>query len=465
MVFTSTALGLCFWSRLWPKVWGGGTTIFKELPLITVLILSLLFRLYNLDSLPAVVNGDESGSLIHPIQILFAPRLNLFSLTHDYSVSYIIYLPKALALSIFGQSHALFAARLVTVFFSLGTLMGFYLLIRRHVSPLCAFLATLLLSTNIIFLSFSRVSWINMDSAFFSIWLFYFLDNYLDRYLVPLIICGAALLFEYMGGRAFLLSLPIFFVAQAIQTRSFAHLNRLAVITMGIFLVFLPQLKEIINQPDLYFRRAQSVFIFESPRQISSPLWKTLSTQTVALIRGLFIFDPAVSRLSIENQRLLPPLSSGLSPILAAFYVSGIFLVMFKNKGHRFWLVPLSINLLLIQFSTTLIPSWGRALPVFPVIFLFIAISLNTLLEKFPSLRVARMVVALMVFGLSLSGLAAYFGWVNQPEFVRVNEPVIRLSHFPLWLQWQKNYVQKNAYPFDAYYWQKTLLPRLVPQY
>lgn len=428
----------------------------KNWPIVLVLLFSLGTRLYRISTVPSVINGDESGSLVHPLQILYYPGLNIWTLTHDGSVSYLVYLPKAAVIAIFGLVRALPAVRLVTGFFSLGALLGFYLLVRKYVSQTPAVLATLLLSANVIFFTFSRAAWINMDSVFFGVWFFYLLDNYKPGYLGPLVACCAGLLFEYMGGRVFLACLPIFFTARAINDRSARPLGQMFLIAVLSLVIFLPQLAKIINNQSDYLRRARSVMITDF-----SP--KTVLTQAGYVINGLIFFDPGTARLSIENQRLLPPNTSGLSPALVPIYLTGILLTAVKKGGNRFWFWPLALNLIFIQLPTALVPSWGRALPVYPVIFLFIAVGIEGILQKMKFKKVVIATAWAIAGIIIIMDITEYFGWVSTREFSRASEPVIQLADVPNWLAWQKKYAQESKFPFDAYYWQRVMLPSISP--
>jgi len=60
-------------------------SIFTFAGTLFVFVFLLYIRIYRLDTIPGVLNGDETSGILHPLQLYYG-KLTVFNLTHDGSV-------------------------------------------------------------------------------------------------------------------------------------------------------------------------------------------------------------------------------------------------------------------------------------------------------------------------------------------------------------------------------------------
>lgn len=433
-----------------------------------ILVLSLILRIWKLDNVPAVVNGDEAGSILHPIQIILGKTGGIFSFTHDGSISYIAFLIKAIFLLALGLEHSLLSARLVTCFFSLGALVPFFLLLRRKVGSPIALMLTFALSGNYWFLNFSRLSWIAMDNVFFGLWSIFFLERMMRLGKLKDFILGgifsALILYNYMGGRIYFLAIVISLLIWLFLNKKGSFKEKfikVAIYLLLTFVVFLPQLPMIIKNKDNYTLRAKSIYIFsqETPYYGYLPQDKLhiLLHQLGYSLRGFFLFDPRISAEGIENQRLLPPGHAAVNIFVSLFFWWGLVVSVFRKKGDFSWWLIMVLNLFLLQMPSVYVPSWSRGLGVLPIIYLFAGLGAENVCQFF----LRKRQLALMVFGtivvlFSASDFFIYWHWVNSERFKDTQRPTIEASEVLAWQRAQIKYGKDHLYPFTFYDWLDT---------
>jgi hypothetical protein len=223
--------------------------------LALIFSVSLLARLWKLVLIPPVVNGDESGGLIHTLTIAMGKSDSLFQLTRDGSVSYVTYLEKSLMLRLVGRDGVLIAVRTTTALFSVGALVPFYLLASKRMSWTIPLSSTLLFSFSSWYVNFSRLSWIAMDSVFYAMWLFYFVERmtvsrgWLSGAGAGL--SGALILYGYNGGKVFLVGAaaqPLYWVTHPPEKVGVRE-KAVRVLVVGVLAAgaYLPQIAVILE--------------------------------------------------------------------------------------------------------------------------------------------------------------------------------------------------------------------------
>jgi 4-amino-4-deoxy-L-arabinose transferase-like glycosyltransferase len=440
----------------------------EKLFLIVVLIYAFLIRVWKLAVLPSVVNGDESGSIIHPLQILLGKVPSLFNLTHDGSVSYLVYYPKALSISLLGLGNSLFAVRLVTVLMSVAALIPFYLLIRSRTNSTLSLVITVAFASNYWYLNFSRLSWINVDSVFWSLLSLWIMEKIIKRGRLRDFLMGGVLsalvFYNYMGGRIYFFAAGITLLFWLLSGRQRAvFLKRIKKISLYFIvctLVFLPQLLVIAKNPNQYLIRAKTLSVFSQqglyyghqPQEYT----KILLHQFNYSLKGFLFFDPPVSSEGIENQRLVPPGKAAVNGLIKLFFWGGLLISLFKKKGHFLWWLIYGLNILLLQIPSVFVPAWGRAIGVIPIIYLFAGLAAEEL-YSFLKTKLGGWLLVLLVLVFLISSyfdFSTYWQWVDSQSFNLAQRPTIEVSQFQDWQRHQIKWIKAGRFPFTFYQWQ-----------
>lgn len=437
----------------------------RRIVLTAVLLISVFYRFYSLSSMPSVVNGDETGSVIHSWQILLG-QLGPFDLTHDGSVPALVYYPKALVIAFLGIDNSLFAVRTVTAIFSLLTLIIFYFIVSEEIAFLPAVLITFMLSSSYWLLNFSRISWVAVDNVFFGL-LFYFLlkKNLFQEKIILAIftgLIGALVFIGYMGGKIYLLSGFVFLLI------NLSRANRRKILTPGLIIFILllsvsPFIFTIFHNLEFYLIRAKTLSIFNLPFPYyginPGDSVSILKHQLEFVFRGFVVFDKKVSNEGIENLRLLPLGAPCVNVLVQILFYTGIVIAFAKKKGHFFIMVYL-LNIFLLQIPSVLIPSWSRALGTLPAIYYFAGFSLNELFllfrgrTKFRAYLLSFLTV-ISVTAFSFGDWQIYFNWVNSKVFKEAQEPSIKTDELSRWQKAQYQRIKNTGMSFTIYEWRQ----------
>jgi hypothetical protein len=439
-----------------------------------IIIYSFVIRLYKLSSIPSVINGDEVGSIIHPLQILINKSGNIFSLTHDHSISYVVYLFKALSIVIFGVQNSLFAVRLTTVIISILTLIPFYQILKGHVNKSVALITTFAFSSNYWFSNFSRLSWIAVDCLLPGLYLLLYTEkaikeNRIKNYIFVAVL-SAIVLYNYMGGRIFFLAsfIILFFNLFTSKNKKVKKkLKNFVFYIASTFLLFLPQFIVILKNPSLYLLRANSINVF----RLNNLYYGISPDNKIALIkhqisyavRGFIFFDSKVAAEGVENQRLIPNASSGINILIKLLFWMGLIIFLIRKKEDSIWLLVFILNILFLQIPSVYIPSWSRAIGVIPIIYFFAAIALQEVVlftVKFkPKLTsFVYLTIAIILITFSLNDVNRYWTWVKSPNFYAAQQPAIDISNNPIWLDMQIKRIKTNKPIINNYEWNASYL-------
>jgi hypothetical protein len=431
-------------------------TVRANLLLILVLLVALIVRLPFISRIPSVINGDESGSLVHSLQILYTPRLDLFDLTHDGSVSYVVFLPKALAIYLFGLDHSLLAIRLVTALNSVLALIPFYFIILPRLGKPFSVLSVLLFACTPWYLSFSRDSTVNAECLVWGLGLIYIVSRLVVKPSILLTasssLFAVGVLHNYLGGRIYLL------IALLILARNFHKVRYHAFVFLALVLIFFtPQLAKIVPNPTRYFERPAHITIFnmlEPYYHIDPENGLAISLhQIYYLFRGFFLFDPRVSQESIENSRFMPPGSSALPIILTPLFLVGLVSSVWK-RTNLIWISLYFTNLTLLQFPSVYIPNWARGISLLPSLVFFVGYGGLVITRTY---RLTAVFVSVLLIGSALRGVGEYWSWVGTASYNDSQRPSISVTEYPIWQQAQLTRIKIGLSPFTFYQWQDPL--------
>lgn len=439
--------------------------ILEIISLILFFVFALLIRVWNIESIPSVINGDEMGSIVHPYQIITG-KLSLFQLTHDYSVPALIYYPKAFLIILLGINKGLLAARLTTAMFSLLVLFIFYVIVRKEFGFIPSLFSTVLFSSSYWFLNFSRLSWTAVDSVFFGLLFYFFLILSFNKgkwlFFVFSGVSASLVFMNYMGGRIYLLGgfiLGLKYLFQKNGTQKYKLF-----IIVGIFLLTsLPFIKVIFSDFDKYFLRAKSISVFNlnssyynlKPNNLKGILLHQFKYST----DGFFLFKKEVSFEGIENHRLLPLGEPAVNYFTVILFYLGLIFSVVRKKGLFFWLIYL-FNIIFLQIPSIYIPSWSRAIGVLPVIYYFSALGMQEIILICKKLikNINYPIVlslALVVLIFTINDLKTYWKWVVSDEFLSSQEPAVKISELKEWQKCQYQEIREGRSIIITYDWQK----------
>lgn len=434
------------------------------------LILGIIFllaaglRLWQLGEIPATINGDETGSLVHSWQLVLG-QIPPFTLTHDYSVPALIFIPKALMINILGVNNSLIAVRLSTSLFSILGLFMFYLILRKDASFYSAILATLLFSSSYWYLNFSRISWIAVDSVFFGLLFYYLLDTALIKQRsVYAILAGVAATFVWMnfsGGWIYLLAGMLVILPKLIKLRK-KIAQTVVIVGVTFAITSSPMIKTVSTNPEKYFSRTRSRSIFNLTSAYygyqAQDIVGIMGHQLEYALRGFLLFDPEVSNEWVENKRLMPYMKPAINIIVAVMFYVGIAIALLKRKGSFFLLVYI-LNIAILQLLSVYTPGWSRAIGVLPAIYYFAGLgiehisTLSTRLRK-PMARVMPALLLIVSLILAAYDVTVYWDWIQGEDFAEAQEPAIKVNEFARWQSMQLEGLEEGNKPFSIYEWQ-----------
>lgn len=439
------------------------TNLIEICGLILLIGLAFGIRLWNLNTIPGVINGDEAGSVLHPLQILMGLNRSLFELTHDGNISYLIYYPRAILINIFGYGQTLLAVRLVTVIFSLGVILLFYLIAKRYVSKLSAMITTMMLASSYWLLNFSRLSWICIESVFWGLLGMLVLEkikktNEIKFYLIEGILCGI-ILYNYMGGRIYFVAICIYLLAKIFRSKRNGNVAKFIIFTLAVFITFSPQIIEIGKNYTTYIRRPQSLFVLSVTSEYYGidPKNKLsiIGHQIAYGIKGLLFFDSRVSGEGIENQRYVPTSNGAVNKVIFWLFFMGVVVAIIKKKDIGLWLILYLLNIVMFQIPSVMIPSWSRSIGIIPIIYLFAAIGFEELYKILTKNSVIFGTIIVVFIGIQVifSDVKTYFSWVRSDAFLSAQQPSITIREFPEWLDKEIEWMKNGKTPFTFYDW------------
>ncbi len=425
----------------------------EALPLLLVVALAFAVRILLLDQVPTNVMPDEADNMSDVHHILSGTGPDLIGLDWTQLPAFSVYLMaffvKLCGLTVVGM-------RMAAVVTSSLALFPFYLLARRAVQPMPALLSTLLLSTSLWYLNFSRTAWANVYVVPFALLSAYLLLEALDRqkwhtYLLAGVAIGLTL-YGYYAGRAIVAALLLFLPAGLLLRRdrwrsTLAGALLMIVVAGGLFL---PQFQLFQRDWEYTNRRVESVSIFHQKQPYfgeRDPV-RLLGLQTERTIRGFVLLEAD----KFQTPRYTPPGSPPLDYATGALYVAGLLAGLLMLRRTALWYLLLFVPLLATQILSIGTPDTGRAIVVVPAIYLFAGVTLNLLWRFTTAKGVAPLLVSL-VMAICAFNLWWYFDWAVQPATAAARQPAVEYSEFDRWQQAQLERARRGEPGFTVTEW------------
>ncbi|MEK7160277.1 MAG: glycosyltransferase family 39 protein [Patescibacteria group bacterium] len=431
-----------------------------------IIVFSIFIRLFLIDEIPTNITGDESWDLSNVYRIVFAKDITPLTFLGDGSVPAIIYFPVALLIKMFGTSDSILFLRLNIIVYSILSVIAFYFILKEKTSRIISFLFTLLLSSNYVFLNFSRTAWINMISVFSGLFLILFIEKATKEknslwYLIAGIFAGISF-YGYHYGRILTITVFIYlFIILLKNGLKAKDIKGLIIFWLTTLIICLPFLVNIFNDKAFsLLRRPQATFAFSQEKVLGA----STTEQTVFFhqlnytLRGLILFDDSVMSNGVENQRYTPLYTPPVNLVIKILFWGGLIYLIFKRKYGIWWFVFVSI--LITQFLSDLPPNFSRGLFYIPFIYFVSGFFLSEMLKySINSLGVQNyknfiyMYLIIAGFLISLSDINVYFEWMKQPYEYNARQPAIDYREFYVWQDYQINLIKNGQLPIVNQEW------------
>lgn len=432
--------------------------------LLIIIFLSLFIRLFLINTLPVNITGDESWDISHVYRIVFGNDVAPMTFLGDGSVSAIVFYPVAFLISVFGTENSIFFLRLNIITYSLLSLIAFYFLLKKESSTIISLLFTLLLSSNYVFLNFSRTAWVNMMSVFSGLFMILYVEIASKEkkniwYLIAGIFGGTSF-YGYHFGRILVISIIAYLIFDLFLNRfNKQKIKGFIIFILSILLVTLPFLLKIsLSDSQSILRRPNATFAFshDDLSNSSSSIKDVFIHQLSYTLRGFIIFDESIMNEGIENSRYVPSDTSPVNIVIKILFILGLIFFALKKKMSIWWFVIASI--LFTQVISVLPPNFSRGIFYIPVVYFICGIFVYNLILKISSrLRINKNFIYGLIIISSLfifiHDVKLYFSWMKESYVQNVRQPAISYEEFNDWQNYQINIIKSGGYPINNYEW------------
>lgn len=413
--------------------------------MLIVLAVALAVRLYRLDTVPGNLTADETDFFREVYRVLEGNAPGWFYQGQPATLAPLGIYPMAWSVRVFGDS--IVGLRMYAVIFSLATLTAFFLYVRYQFSLVVASAMTLLLSTNLWFLHFSRTGWANMNAAFIAIGVTSLLALGLERgrwwwFMGAGVFVGLAP-WGYVSARIIPVIVAFFLPVALLLYRDrwrqvlwgFGLVAAVSVVMAG------PVLNELRQGMwDSYTARSGIVSIFTG--RSNGEAWRMVPGQVRDSLRGFVLLsnDDDIFRRSTEAVRYAPKGENLFDPVTRALFFVGLIASLWRWRQTALWWF-MFLPLLSIQVFSGGTPDAARGLVMLPTMFLFVALGLHTVL-RWAAITLARWPVAtsaglaaLLIVAVSVSALnvRSYFNWMESDYALRDRGPSVSSEEFEEW--------------------------------
>ena len=258
-------------------------------------LVSTLVRVYEINNIPPLLNGDEASAGLSAVTFLEGSTRNIFGVSWFSFPSLFFYL-QSFFISAFGQTT--FAIRLPSAIAGGLTVLVVYLIGKRMFSERAGLLAAIFLAGSHFHNHFSRIALNNIFDGFWYILCLGMLwDGWKNQRRSSFLIAGLSFglsQYFYASSRILIGIIPIWvFIAIFIQRKKLVgNRTNLALILVAFLVVVLPLSLFFIENPDDFmapFNRVQSLgdWLTAETEIRREPAWKILSDQLIASAKTL----------------------------------------------------------------------------------------------------------------------------------------------------------------------------------
>ncbi len=422
----------------------------ERMALVVVFAFALLVRLIALGSVPNTATADELDFGRNAIAIVSGHGPGFFGFDWTPEPALSIYL---MAASSKALGMSLFTERLVSALFTALSVFPFYALARRRVTIPAALLAATLFVASRWYLHFSRSGWNNAHIVLYMLlgaWaLSLAIERHKKRYWIAFGGCEALLLYGYFSGRTVVLAFSLYLVLVTIGRARHDGGQWVSVVIGGLLatlvcvLLFIPELRTILQNFDAFNNRTKWVYIFNWPLPPGMTKIDLLRHQASLMIRSFFLMDG-----SLGAGRYKAPGQTWLDPVSSLLFLGGLVVSLFRRDLCLLWWCLLLVPLSLTQVLSTGTPDGARGLQAVAPMYLFAALAIDSLLRAFPR-RLWRLELAFPAIAALIvaNNINTYRAWIDTPDSQAVRQPAVLACDFDHWIQLTEHALQVTFAP------------------
>lgn len=418
--------------------------------LLVIIVFGASIRLGDLGNNPSGLQYDEAQNGLKAIEIMESGDHRIFYSGENPQGG--LYL-NALAVSIksFGVNN--FSIKLVSAFFGILTLVGFYFLLKElKFSKLSILLGVFLLTTSFWHLVFSHIVYQEIIIPFVLVWLFYFFFLGIRTTKVPyFLLTGLFLGIGFYSSFPFWVSpllLIVFLVFLAFYKSEFfkKYWKGILIFLLTFLITISPLIFYFYQNPSHLFELKSDNLIFNNPELSTG---EALGRSLVAHINAFFFYGDPNQRHNQAGTPLIPPVWAILFVIGFALSLKDIIfnLINFKKKQVLdklfraallaqiiFWIMLIP-GILIIEN----IPNSLKILGTIPAVMIFILIPFEYILRLRENLKSSenfslkpfrwKILNACLFFLILVVGLAGlvetytyHFIWTKEPKTLQAFE-------------------------------------------
>lgn len=401
-----------------------------------LMLCALVLRVAWLGTVPGNITADEADNLATIFHIEVTGEPGFFGLDWKPQPAMSMYLFRA-SMAVFGND--IFGMRMASAILSTLALLPYYALARRVVQPLAALAGAALLATGLWYLNFSRSGWENVHVAFYALLAAWTLTVALERrqlrWFALAGVAAALGLYGYFAGRLILVALLAYAPLALVLARGYRWKVVAGYVLLAgtALLLFWPQMSAINEDRELFNRRTDRVNVFKQPKPYmgQDSNLGIVQEQLKRNVKGFFLFDGSMftsGRYAQKGETLY-------DPVTGVLMLSGLVIGLYHWRKTGLWWAMLFIPLLGTQVASIGTPNGARALIVAPFMYLFVALTIDALLDlaRGPGRRYAVAAVVAGVLLVSVANVTSYINWIRSPETLKAREPAVQLADYELW--------------------------------
>lgn len=415
-------------------------------------LVALCLRLAFLDSIPNTVTADELDFARDQLATMHGQGPGFFGLDWTPQPAMSMYF-RTWTWQLLGPS--LFNLRLVSAVLTSLAVFPFYWLARRKTSVEAATAGSAMFISAWWLLLFGRSGWNNGDIVTYMLWAVWALTLAIERKRpIHWILFGAALallLYGYFAGRAVVLAFAIYFPILLVQsirshkTGEWQNVVNGAILAASVcFVLFLPELRVILQDPNRFNSRVQATLILAHPPPGESS-FEIFRHQLSVTFNSFFLMDRST------GGRYKGLGMAWLDSITSIFYFVGLVVGLVRLRLTVLWWMLLLVPLMITQLLTIDIPSGARAIPAIAPMCFFAAIGIDFLLNlvrrarPFPQIALAVLTVAAVTINVH-----DFVQWIDSPISMSERRPAVPSAAFDTWREFQEARLQANLPMLNA---------------
>jgi Dolichyl-phosphate-mannose-protein mannosyltransferase len=415
-------------------------------------LVALGVRLVFLDSIPKTVTADELDYARDQLATLHGQGPGFFGLDWTQQPAMSMYF-RTWTWQLLGPT--LFNLRLVSAVLTSLAVFPFYWLTRRRVSVEAASAGTILLLSAWWFLLFGRSGWNNGDIVTYMLWAAWALTAALERnrpmHWILLGVSLALLLYGYVAGRAVVVAFALYFPIVLLRRIRGKEPGGWQNVVSGTllaasvcFVLFLPELRVILQEPNRFNTRVQATSILAHPPPGESTL-QIIQHQVSVTFNSFFLMDRST------GGRYKGLGMAWLDSITAVFYFVGLAIGLVRFRSTALWWLLLLVPLGITQLLTIDIPSGARAIPAIAPMCFFAAVGIDFLLVLGRKVQLfSQLALVVLTVAAATMNIHDFVQWIDSPISMSERQPGVNSDAFNTWREFQEARLQANLPMLNA---------------